>query len=131
MLNMQCKIQQIFMMSLIIVLRQNLVGSLLTTEWSAHQSYEFSIVFTLNVFENHEAQNLNRLFAKLYTTDCNKININMTYKKYKYVIMNSIKMDSSTPKKSSVVMAMWNDDVLGEIVLTQAANPIDTYQCPI
>ena len=46
------------------VLRQNLVDSLLTTERSAHQSYEFSNVFTLKVFENHEAQNLKHLFAQ-------------------------------------------------------------------
>ena len=105
-----------------------MIGSLLTTISSADHSYEFANVFNLNVFEDYEAQNLKVLLAKLNATNLDKINVNMTYKKYKYVTIKSIKIDHSTSKKNSVVIAIWNKEVFGEIALAQTANPIDTYQ---
>ena len=112
-------------------LRQNLVGSLLPTKSYNDNLNEFSNVFTLNVFEDYEAKNLKGLLAKLNTTSLDKIKVNMSYKKYKYVIINGIKINSSTPKSLSVAMAIWNTDVLGEIALDPAVSPIDNYQRPI
>ena len=112
-------------------LRQNLVGSLLPTKSCADQLYEFSNVFTLNVFEDHEATNLKVLLAKLNTTSLDKIKVNMTYKKYKYLTIKGIKINSSTKKSISVVMATWKRDVFGEISSDSAVNPIDIYQRPI
>ena len=112
-------------------LRQNLVGSLLPTKSHADRLYEFSNVFTVNVFEDHEATNLKGLLAKLNTTSLDKINVNMTYKKYKYLTIKDIKINSSTTKNFSVAMATWKSDVLGEILSVSAVNPIDIYQRPI
>ena len=113
------------------ILRQNLTGSLLTTENCGNQPEEFSNVFTLDVFESYEAQNLKQLLAKLHAKNLDEININLTYKKYKYVKINSIKILSSTPKHKSIALVSWNSHILGELTSVQDTNPIDTYQRPI
>ena len=111
-------------------LRQNLTGSLLTAKSSA-ELYEFSNAFTLNAFEDYEAQNLKKLLAKLHSTNPDKINVNMTYKKYKYVKINNIKINSSTPKCMSLVMAKWDNELFGETLSASSENPVDIYHHPI
>ena len=85
-------------------------------------SLEFPPYHTLHKFSSDQQQAVKEVLLNVRSFD--SVEVNLLFRKYKYVLLNGMKVASSTPKHSGVVMARKNSHMANRESVAIPANSL-------